>query len=71
MHYLKLYLKGEAKEAVEKLFLSNTEDSYTSAFAILQERYGNPFLVAEAFRDQIENWPRIGGSDHKGLPEVC
>ena len=69
MHYMKQYLKGEAREAVEALFYFDTETAYSHARQILEERYGNPFLIAEAFRDKLDAWPRV--SDSKGLRRLA
>ena len=63
IHYLKRYLAGSAREAVSGYFLLNTETAFDKAKALLDERYGNPFTVAEAFRNQLEAWPRIGTKD--------
>ena len=71
IHYMKQYLKGEAREAVEALFYLDTEQAYKSARDILEERYGNQFLVAEAFRDKLECWPKIGSNDHKSLRKLA
>ncbi len=62
---MKQYLKGEAREAVEVLFYFDTEIAYSHAKEILEERYVNPFLIAEAFRDKLDAWPRV--SDSNGL----
>ncbi len=62
---MKQYLKGEAREAVEALFYFDTETAYSHARQILEEWYGNPFLIAEAFHDKLDAWPRV--SDSKGL----
>jgi hypothetical protein len=52
MHYLCRYLAGPAKEAVEGYFLLNDQTAYHDAKAMLHERFGDPFLVADAFRDK-------------------
>jgi hypothetical protein len=67
IHYLRKYLCKEAKDSIEGLFYLDSDDAYTSAIKMLDERYGNPFLVAEGYRDKIENWPRIPASDGKAL----
>ena len=33
----------------------------------MEERYGNSFLVAEAFRDKLSEWPKIASRDNTGL----
>ena len=70
IYYMQQYLKGEAREAVEALFYFNTEEAYNSARSILEERYGNPFLVSEAFRDKLDDWPKISGNDPKSLRKL-
>lgn len=64
-HYLKRYLGGEAKAAIEGLFFLGTDKAYAEGRRILEERYGDPFLVSEAFRKKLDGWPRIKG--HKDL----
>ncbi len=67
LSYLSRYLSGEAKEAVEGMFYFDTSASYEAARKILDERFGNPFLVAEGFRAKLDGWPRIQSGDAKGL----
>lgn len=71
MLYLKHYLTGEARKAVEGFFYRNSEDAYYSALASLQERYGNPFIVQRAFHDKLMKWPKISGSDPLALREFA
>ena len=67
IHYLKNYLGGSAKEAIEEYFLLTTVDSYDEARALLEERYGDPFLVANAFGDKLDAWPKIPIRDGQAL----
>jgi hypothetical protein len=53
IHYLKRYLGGEAKEAGEGMFYFDTDEAYTDACTISDERYGNTFLVSEDFRTKF------------------
>ncbi|XP_014680047.1 PREDICTED: uncharacterized protein LOC106819996, partial [Priapulus caudatus] len=71
IHYLKGYLSGEAKETVEGMFYFDTEEAYASARTVLDERYGNKFLVSEAFRTKLSSWPKINGGDGKGLRKLA
>ncbi|KAL0148099.1 hypothetical protein M9458_056569 [Cirrhinus mrigala] len=59
MFYLKTYLGGEARKAVEGFFYRNSEDAYKGAWKVLKERYGNPFIVQRAFREKLMKWPKI------------
>ncbi|KAJ8245665.1 hypothetical protein GJAV_G00273150 [Gymnothorax javanicus] len=65
------HLAGEARKAVEGFFYRNSEDAYHSALALLQERYGNPFIVQKAFRDKLLKWPKISGSDPPAIREFA
>ncbi|KAG1935726.1 hypothetical protein F2P79_019030 [Pimephales promelas] len=59
IYYLRKYVGGPAKKAIESYFLLGSESAYHAAWRILEERYGNPFLIAKAFRDKLEGWPKI------------
>lgn len=67
MFYLKNYLAGEARKAVEGYFYRNSEDAYQGAWKALQERYGNSFVIQRAFRDKLMRWPKIGANDPLAL----
>lgn len=53
MFYLKNYLAGEARKAVEGFFYRDSESAYSGAWKVLQDRYGNPFIIQKAFRDKL------------------
>ncbi|KAL6490984.1 hypothetical protein MHYP_G00013290 [Metynnis hypsauchen] len=59
IYYLRKYVGGSAKKAIESCFLLGTESAYLAAWCILEEQYGSPFLIAKAFRDKIDAWPKI------------
>ena len=67
MYYLKRYVSGSAKEAINGLFLQNSSEAYERAWDILDERFGHPFIVTNAYRDKLRKWPKIGIKDHQGL----
>nr|XP_043906906.1 uncharacterized protein LOC122785246 [Solea senegalensis] len=71
MLYLKSYLAGEARKAVEGFFYRNSEDAYQGAWAVLQDRYGSPFVVQRAFRDKLIKWPRLAANDPIALREFA
>ena len=57
------YLTGPPREAIKGLALVEAECSFDRAQQILKERFGNPICVAEAFRNRLERWPNLTGSD--------
>ena len=59
MLYLKKYLIGAAREAVEGYFLVSSSLAFDDAKNLLQERYGNPFVISPAFKDRLDAWPKI------------
>ena len=67
IHYLKRYLGGAALEAVEGFCLLTTADAYEQARNLLDERFGDPFIVANAFRDKLDAWPNIAPRDGSAL----
>lgn len=71
MLYLKSYLTGEARKAVEGFFYRSSEDAYETAWAVLEDRYGNPFVVQKAFRDKLMKWPKINSNDSSALREFA
>lgn len=69
VYYLRKYVGGPAKKAIESYFLIGTDTAYHSAWDVLEERYGSSFVIAKAFRDKLTSWPRIGPKDSVELRE--
>ena len=67
LHYLKKYIGGQVKDTVESYFLLPPEDASEEAKGLLEEQYGNQFVIADAFRDKLENWQRINPRDGTAL----
>ena len=67
IHYLKKYLGGSAREAIEGYFLLSTDDAYDEARLLLEEKYGGSFVVATAFRNKLRDWPNINPRDGLAL----
>ncbi|KAL6471732.1 hypothetical protein MHYP_G00203820 [Metynnis hypsauchen] len=57
--------------ASEDTILDNTEDAYNGAWKVLQDRYGNPFIIQKAFRDKLMKWQRISTNDPLALREFA
>ncbi|XP_053363240.1 uncharacterized protein LOC128533064 [Clarias gariepinus] len=65
--YLRRYVSGQAKSALDGYFLLGTESAYAAAWKVLDERYGNPFSIAKAYRDKLQTWPKISSKDSIAL----
>ncbi|XP_070412225.1 uncharacterized protein [Nothobranchius furzeri] len=71
MFYLKNFLAGEARKAAEGFFYRDSENAYNGAWNVLQDRYGNPFIIQKAFRDKLMKWPKISTNDPLALREFA
>ena len=71
MFYLKTYLIGEARKAVEGFFYRNSEEAYQGALKVLEERYGNAFIIQRAFRDKLMKWPKVSTNDPAALRQFA
>ena len=49
------------------LLLLDSADAYKQAKKILSDRFGNPFVVADAYRRRINEWPKILPNDGASL----
>ena len=70
LYYLNRYLGGAAREAIEGFLLIPTAASYLAARKLLEERYGDPCTIANAFRDKLENWPNVPARDGLALRKL-
>ena len=67
LYYLGRYTSGEAKDAISGLLTLESDDAYREARKILSGRFGNPFLVADAYKKKIKEWPNIPPNDGASL----
>ena len=71
MHYLKKYLGGQVREVVEQYFLLSSDDDYEEAKSLLDDRFGNSFVVANAYREKLDKWPKINVRDGTDLQKLA
>ena len=55
LYYLGKYTSGEAKEVISGFLTLESAEAYSQARKVLADRFGNPFLVADAYRKKINN----------------
>lgn len=53
LYYLRKYLGGSAKKAVEGFLLVGTDEAYD----------GDPLTIGKCFRDKLHSWPKISSKD--------
>ncbi|XP_061887367.1 uncharacterized protein LOC133638596 [Entelurus aequoreus] len=71
LYYLRKYLGGSAKRAVEGFLLVGTDEAYDSAWKVLEKRFGDLFTIGKCFRDKLQGWPKISYKDGSELREFA
>ncbi|XP_070186269.1 uncharacterized protein [Littorina saxatilis] len=69
--YLQRYIGGQAKEAVTGFFLLREGDAYERAMEVLENRFGNSYVVSQAFRTKLDEWTPVKSKDPKGLRSLA
>lgn len=69
--YLRRYVSGKAKEAIDMYFLLEGDDAYDKAFSELKQRFGTSFVTARAFREKLNSWSVIKPKDYLGLRDFA
>ena len=59
IYYLGRYLSGDAKEAVKGYFTTRNEEGYKKAKEVLEQRFGNKSIIAEALKSKLMTWPKV------------
>ena len=67
IYYLQKYLGGAAKECIEGYLLLSSDMAYDEAQTLLEQRYGDHYIVANAYREKLEKYPKIAPKDSQGL----
>ncbi|XP_052071218.1 uncharacterized protein LOC127709652 [Mytilus californianus] len=67
IHYLRKYVGDSVREVIENFLVLSTEDAYDDAKELLEKRYGDPFIISNAFRDRLDNWPKVLSRDNIAL----
>ena len=65
--YLQRYIGGQAREAVAGFFLLRDQGAYDQAMAVLEQRFGNSYVVSQAFRTKLAEWPQLKNRDCLGV----
>lgn len=67
---MKKYIGRPVKDVIENYFLVTTSDSFEEAKSLLDQRYGDPFIISSAFRNKLDKWPKIASRDGPWLQKV-
>ena len=71
LYYLKQYVSGPAREAIEGFFYGVTQEAYEGAWTTLHDRFGQPFKIQQAFRSKLDKWPKINVKDPVSLQKFA
>ncbi|XP_067380798.1 uncharacterized protein [Channa argus] len=63
LFYLQKYVSGEARSVLEGSFYRKDGEAYDQAWEMMNARYGHPFVIQRAFREKLNNWPKIGSRE--------
>ena len=66
-YFILKYLTGEPRSLVQGHSMIGDAAGYNEAKKVLEQRYGDPFVVSNAYRDKLDSWPRVGSRDAFGL----
>ena len=62
------FTKGEAYQRIKDcVLLKDPKQAYDSAMNLLQKDYGDPIILASAYKARAKDWSQIGGGDTAGL----
>lgn len=67
---LQQYLGDKAKRVVANLFQIGTEEAFQEAKRKLNNKYGKPHILTEAYRTQLDQWPLINDHDGEALDDL-
>ena len=67
LFFLQRYSGGKVKPMLSGYFICNSDNSYHAAWELLNSRFGDSFVIAEAFRERLHQWPKVSLKDSKAL----
>ena len=67
LYYLEQYTADDPGELVASCIHMDPEDGYTRARELLEKKYGNAYVIAQAYTTQAENWPDIKAEDKSAM----
>ena len=66
LRYLDQYLEDEAKDLIKGCHYMDPDNGYTEARRLIDEKYGDPYNISNAFIKMTE-WPTLKPGDDNGL----
>ena len=69
LYFLDKYTKGKANNVVKGFLAMSSDSAYERARKMLDQRFGNPVHVAEAYKSSLRSWSKINDGDSSGLQD--
>ena len=69
LYFLDKYTRGKANNIVKGFLAMSSDSAYDKARKMLDQRFGNPVHVAEAYKSSLRNWPKINDGHSSGLQD--
>ena len=69
LNVLAKYLSGKALNVVQHLFFI-PGDNFDTAMKLLEDRFGDSYVISEAFRNKLSTWPMVRPNDTNALLEL-
>ena len=70
LQYLEQYLQGEPKELIKGCLHLDRNSGYIEAKKLVQEKYGDPYKILNAYIKKINEWPYIRSGDELALDRL-
>ena len=67
LQHLEQHLEGEAKELIKGCLHMEPSLGYAESKRLLDEKYGDPYQVSNAYLAQVTNWPALKPGDDVAL----
>ena len=67
LNLLSRYLKGEAYNAIQGYLFLSPSEAFKESYKLLNERYGDNYIIANTFKERLKSWPKFGATDTTGL----
>jgi hypothetical protein len=71
MQYLQQYLDGEPRDLIKGCHYMEPEAGYVEAMKLLNEKYGDPYKVSNAYLKKVNDWPTLRPGDDNALEELA
>ncbi|CAB4008562.1 Hypothetical predicted protein [Paramuricea clavata] len=71
MQYLQQYLDGEPKDLIKGCHYMEPDAGYVEAMKLLNEKYGDPYKVSNAYLKKVNDWPTLRPGDDNALEKLA